>query len=525
MPARNVLVLVVVTAACLAAWGVRGRDPATRRLAEVLAVAERVSLEPIDRRGLIDAAVAAVVARLGDDAAFFDAAVSDAAPFDAAPFDAAPRDAGDGPDTAAGDPFGGVGLELAIDESAGEPVVIAPRAGAAAWVAGVRVGDRIVAIDGVATRGLPLSEVVQRLRGRPGEVVTLQVCSASSIVAPDGPPRRAAGAEANRCAVPREVTLVREIVLPETVVGDRRRADGSWTWELEDAPGIAIVRITAFGERTAAEFDAALATIAGGAASGCAGLVLDLRGNEGGSPTAAVAVCDRFLEGGVIMATRRRRGVGTAVDIARATRETSIDVPVAVLVDHRTAGVAEVVAACLQDHGRAAIVGSRTAGRGVVQSLVTLGDGSRVRLPTAEYLRPAGLGDPAAQPFGRDHGRLHRPEGAGDAARWGVEPDAGLSIEPTGAALARLAVWRRHRDAPLGGFPVIQVSALATPAAESFGPLPPLPRDIDTVLATAVDWIQSQVATTSTRASEAAADLGSEEEAAGDADQAMQPGP
>jgi len=196
-----------------------------------------------------------------------------------------------------------------------------------------------------------------------------------------------------------------------------------------------------------------------------------------------------------------------------------------VLVDRRTAGVAEVVAACLQDHGRAAIVGSRTAGRGVVQSLVTLGDGSRVRLPTAEYLRPAGLGDPAAQPFGKDHGRLHRPEGAGDAARWGVEPDAGLSIEPTGAALARLAVWRWHRDAPPGGFAVNQVSALVGLAGESSGPLPPLPRDVDTVLATAIDWIQTQVATARTGVSEAAADLGGEKEAAGDADQTMEPGP
>jgi len=236
-------------------------------------------------------------------------------------------------------------------------------------------------------------------------------------------------------------------------------------------------------------------------------------------------VCDRFLEDGVIVATRRRRGVGTTVDIARATRETSIDVPVAVLVDRRTAGVAEVVAACLQDHGRAAIVGSRTAGRGVVQSLVTLGDGSQVRLTTAEYLRPAGLRDPAAQPFSKDRGRLHRPEGAGDAARWGVEPDPGLSIEPTGTALARLAVWRWHRDTPPGGFPVTQVSALATSTGESFGPLPPLPRDVDTVLATAVAWIEPQVAAARTRASEATADLGGEEEAAGDADQAMQPGP
>jgi carboxyl-terminal processing protease len=514
MPARNVLVLVVVTAACLAAWAVRGRDPATRRLAEVLAVAERVSLEPVDRRGLIDAAVAAVVARLGDDAALFDAAVFDAASFDA----------GNGPAAAAGDPFGGVGLELAIDESSREPVVIAPRAGAAAWVAGVRGGDRIVAIDGVATRGLTLSEVVQRLRGPPGEAVTLRVCSASSIVAPDGPSLLPAGEEVARCAVPREVTLVREIVLPETVVGDRRRPDGSWTWDLEDAPGIAILRITAFGERTAAEFDAAFATIAGGAAGGCAGLVLDLRGNEGGSPAAAVAVCDRFLQDGVIVATRRRRGVGTTVDIARATRETSIDVPVAVLVDRRTAGVAEVVAACLQDHGRAAIVGSRTAGRGVVQSLVTLGDGSQVRLTTAEYLRPAGIGDPAGHLLSKGRGRLHRPEGAGDAARWGVEPDPGLSIEPTGAALARLAVWRWHRDTPPGGSPVIRVVALEPSAAESFDPLPPLPRDVDAVLATAVEWLQTQVATALTGPSEAAADLGSEEETAGDADQAMQPG-
>jgi len=502
MPTRNVLLLVVVTASCLAAWAVRGRDPATRRLAEVLAVAERVSLEPVDRRGLIDAAVAAVIARLDEDAVFFDPAS---------------RDPGDGPAAATGTPFGGVGLELAIDDSSGEPVVISPRPGAAAWVAGVRRGDRIVAIDGAATRGQPLSEVVQRLRGRPGEMVTLRICGASSNASPEGPSLLPAGAEGARCAVPQEVRLVREIVLPETVVGDRRRADGSWTWDLEDAPGIALLRVTAFGERTAAEFDAALAAIAGGVGGGCAGLVLDLRGTEGDSLAAAVAVCDRFLEDGVIVATRRRRGVGTAIDVARATRETSIDVPVAVLVDRRTAGVAEVVAACLQDHGRAAIVGSRTAGRGVVRSLVALGDGTQVRLTTAEYLRPAGLGDPS-------RGRLHRSEDAGEAVRWGVEPDRGLSIEPTGAALARLALWRRARDTPADRLPVIQVSAIEVSADDSYASQPARPRDVDAVLAAAVDWIEARQAATTTGASEAAADLGGEEETAGHADQAVAAG-
>jgi carboxyl-terminal processing protease len=530
MPARNVLFLVIVTAACLAAWSVRDRDPAGRRLGAVLAAADRVSLAPIDRDALIDAAVATVVARLDEDGTVV---------------------AGGEPQpAAAGERFGGVGLDLVLDEATKEPVVAAARVGAAAWKAGVRGGDRIVGIDGVPTRGLPLAEVARRLRGPPGEPVTLRI--QGDRIQGDGrgggvDPAAIVGqtlvpvtAEAGPPAAPREVTVVREIVLPDTVVGDRRRADGSWRWQLEDAPGIAVVRILAFGERTAAEFAAAVATIvgetslekgAGDSAAAGAGLVIDLRGTEGGSLAAAVAVCDRLVDEGVIVATRRRRGAGTAVDVVRATPEVAAGIGrVAVLVDHRTAGVAEVVAACLQDHGRAAVVGSRTAGRGAVQTLVPVGDGSTLRLTTAEHLRPAGVADPS-------RGRLQRPAGAHESARWGVAPDPGLSLEPTGAALERLASWRRDRDRPAGDFAVIQAAAVGGAAgdlavAASTGPATG-PCTVDAVLAAAVAWIRAPARVASTCeepvesepvASETRVDFGREEEAARDADEAVAAG-
>jgi len=510
MPARNMLFLIVISAGCLAAWAVRDRDAADHRLREVLAAAERVRLEPIDRNALVDAAIAAVVGRLEDDC---DTAV-----------------AGAGPASDEGTAFGGVGLELAIDEPSGEPQVTTASSGAAAWLAGIRGGHRIVAIDGEPTRGLPLSEVAQRLRGQPGEAVTLRIRSDSV----DGPGPRGVGAEPGRHDSPRDVTLVRQVVLPETVFGDRRRADGSWSWHLEDAPGIALVRIAAFGERTAAEFDAAFATITASWPEPdreCRGLVLDLRGNPGGSLATAVAICDRLIDEGVIVATRRRRGTGTRVEVIRATRDATagprgtrlLGLPVTVLIDRRTAGVAEVVAACLQDHGRAAVIGGRSAGRATVQSPVPLQDGSTLRLTTAEYLRPAGF----AAPF---RSRLHRPDGASETDPWGVEPDPGLSLEPTGAALHRLGSWRRDRDTPAGGSTVLQVAATDMPVGGSFGAPPLLPCEVDAVLATAVAWITAHgdappAVPAAADASEAPANLRGEEEAPRDADDAIPSGP
>jgi carboxyl-terminal processing protease len=338
----------------------------------------------------------------------------------------------------------------------------------------------IASIDGVDTRGMSVRDAVDILRGDVGSTVAVGLRRASSGSGIDG----AGPADDSRM-----VTLVREIVRTESVLGDRRRPDGTWDWFVEGEPGIACVRITSCGDRTLAELDAALATIA--AAPALQGLVLDLRGNPGGLLGVAIDVCDRFLDDGVIVSTRRRgSGGAVVVEPRRATPGSTLaGVPIAVLIDGLTASAAEIVAACLQDHGRAVIVGSRSFGKGTVQSIIPLSDGRRLlKLTTAEYVRP-------------DETSVQR---RGGEPGWGVAPDVGREVDLTGDVREAHRAWRRRRDMLSETSPHHEASP---PSAGD------LPRGMDPALALAIDAIVS-----------AATDFRGEEEAAGDADEAAAAG-
>lgn len=412
MPIRNLVFLVAAAVVCVTAWAARERDAYGRRFGEVLGHIDRAALEPVTGEDLFHTAVAAAVGRLDENSAYLrDEERTDL-------------------ESLLDQQFGGVGLELAIDEATRTPTVLAPVPHAPAWRAGIVAGDVIQAIDDAPTKGMPLREAVRRLRGRPGETVRLRVVAAA--------PRSTLDPAAAGAAAVRDVTLVRETVKVESVLGDRRRADGSWEWMVEDAPGIALVRIASFGDHTITDLDAALGVIERQAGDGLRGLVIDLRGNGGGLLSAAVETCDRFLDDGVIVATVGRRGGDGAAE-ATATRRAEpgavlSGVPLAILVDGLTASAAEIVAACLQDHARARIVGSRTYGKGTVQSILPLSDGrSLLKLTTSEYLRPS-------------KANIHRRRGDGETAVWGVSPDPGCEITPTAAQLERTRAWRRGRD-------------------------------------------------------------------------------
>ena len=461
MPKRNLLLLSLITAMSLVAWLARDHGREARQIGEVLGAIERSYLRPVDPDELATAAIDGIVAALDEHSAVVDGA--------------ARREL----EAALDQEFGGVGLELT---SAPEGIVVhAPIVGGPAWRAGIAAGDAIVAIDGVDTRGLAVRDAVAILRGDIGSSVVLGLRRAVADRGIDGVRAVDEG---------RSVTLLREVVRTQSVLGDRRLSDGSWDWFVEGEPGVGFVRITSFGERTAAELDAALATIA--AAPALRGLVIDLRGNPGGLLTAAVDVCDRFLDDGLIV-SMRRRGAGR-VDVMEPRRATPgavlAGVPIAVLVDGLTASAAEIVAACLQDHARAVVVGTRSFGKGTVQSIMPLSDGRRLlKLTTAEYVRPRAGGDSERSAHGA----------------WAVAPDAGREIDVTAQARAALETWRRRRDAPpvsgADGQPEAGVSA------------GDLPRQIDSVLALALEALPSREA-----------DFSGEEEAAGDADEAVSAG-
>jgi carboxyl-terminal processing protease len=459
MPVRNVLFLILATAGCLAAWIAKERDRRGHRLNEVLSYVEAAYIEPIGGEPLFGAAVDGIVSRLDENSAFVSGGEQRQL------------------EAALDQQFAGVGLEVELAPEGGDLTVVAPVVGGPAWRAGIVPGERVVGIDGAATRGMSLDEAVRLLRGPPGTAVAVRLL-----------PPAAAGTAADAGAS-RELRLERELVGVESVQGDRRRPDGSWDWWLEDEPGIALVRINGFGERTVAEFDAALAAVEAAAVAESGGrprgVVIDLRGNPGGLLAPAVEICDRLLDEGVIVSTRGR---DPDADVRRATPGAALaGVPLAVLIDGLTASSAEIVAACLQDHGRAVVVGSRSYGKGTVQSILPLSAGGLLKITTSEYRRPSGA-------------PIHRRPGDEAAAVWGVVPDAGGEVVPSGRALERLRRWRRVRDLPL--------AADAPPAAVG----DERPRDVDEVLARGLERLADP--------SQGRGDLGREEEAAGHADEA-----
>lgn len=448
MPKRNLFVMLLLVAVAAASWFARGRTEHGRRLGEVLATVERSYLEPVGQDELFAAAVAGVFSRLDEHSEFV---------------------AGDRRqelESRLDQEFGGVGLELAESPEPREISVLSPLVGSPAWHAGIAAGDRIGAIDGVPTRQMTVDEASRRLRGRPGTSVVVTIIPAAG--------------RAEDPAAARDVSLVREMVKTESVLGDRRRPDGSWEWMAEgESPGCFLVRITSFGERTPAELRRALDAIESRLAEGADAdaILLDLRGNGGGLLSAAVEVCDLFLDDGVIVSTRGRRdgtaeGDGAVRDVRRATRGAAVPgLRMAVLVDGLTASAAEVVAACLQDHGRAVVVGSRTFGKGTVQSILPLSDGSGlVKLTTSEYLRPSRV-------------TIHRRADDGSRDAWGVSPDPGCELTATRRQIESFETWRRRRDAvPAKG----STADGDEPRSQAV-----LPRQVDPVLAKAVDALRS----------------------------------
>jgi carboxyl-terminal processing protease len=252
--------------------------------------------------------------------------------------------------------FDGVGLELAIRDD--QLVVVAPIADTPAERAGIRPGERVLRIDGATTHDMPLTEAIRRMKGAAGTPLTLEVAG--------DPP-----------AAPRALTLVRDRVRTQSI-----------DWRIADPEaGHVVVRIKSFQDRT----DAALKKALDGAREQLhreiGGLVLDLRNDPGGLFDQSVRVADRFLREGVIVTTEGRGRRAVEVERAR-DRETEPPYPMIVLVNGGTASASEIVAGALQDHGRAVIMGTQTFGKGSVQSVIDLEDGSGLKLTVARYYTP-----------------------------------------------------------------------------------------------------------------------------------------
>ncbi len=272
--------------------------------------------------------------------------------------------------------FCGVGVVVAIRGDC--PTVISPMENTPASRAGIRTGDRLVAIDSVDTRAASLEEIVTRLRGDAGTPVRLSLLRM--------------GAER-----PITLTLLRERIDVKSVIGPLF-FDG----------GIAYVGLRRFCETTADDLESALAALDD---RGVEGLILDLRGNPGGLLSQAVHVADHFVPPGEVIVEVRSRDPADCRTFRASTRA-KWSRPVAVIVDGGSASAAEIVAGAIQDHHRGLIVGSETFGKGSVQSIFSLESRHAIKLTTAAYFTPSG----------RSVERTSGPDGEGKA-EGGITPD------------------------------------------------------------------------------------------------------
>jgi len=251
--------------------------------------------------------------------------------------------------------FGGLGIEITLRDDV--LTVVAPIEGTPAYRAGIQPGDRILKIEGLTTKDMQLSDAVKRMRGKPGSKITI------SIV-------REGWSE------PKDFFITREQIRVQSV-----RAN-----QLE--PGIEYIRLRQFQEQTANDLETSLDKYV--KEGKIQGLVLDLRNNPGGLLTAAVEVTEKFLESGKLVVYTEGRVRNQNMRFSSNAKRVFSDFPIVVLVNQGSASASEIVAGALQDWGRAVVIGTQSFGKGSVQTIIPLSDGSGLRLTTAKYFTPKG---------------------------------------------------------------------------------------------------------------------------------------
>lgn len=251
--------------------------------------------------------------------------------------------------------FGGIGFEITIRDKV--LTVVAPIEDTPASRAGIQSGDMILRIEGKSTKDMNLIDAVKLMRGPQGSNVTITLMRQGFTE-------------------PKDLTLTRAIIPIRSIRSKM----------LE--PGYGYIRISQFIERTLPDMESALNKM-GSAEGPPKGLILDLRNNPGGLLEQAVKVADQFLDGGMIVYTEGRVE-GQKMKFFAQKKEKVRDYPLIVLVNGGSASASEIVAGALQDHGRAVILGTHTFGKGSVQTIIPLEDGSAVRLTTARYFTPNG---------------------------------------------------------------------------------------------------------------------------------------
>jgi carboxyl-terminal processing protease len=312
------------------------------QLGRVLVFVENHYVDAVERDKLVEGAIHGMVAELDPHSAYMD-------PKEYAAFTEETEGT-----------FAGIGVEVDYRDEA--VTVIAPIAGSPAERAGLRSGDQILAVDDKPLRGLPVDKIVELMRGKPKSHVGLAV-------------KRPGQTNLLR------FDLVRENIHVPSVEGKRLRGD------------VGYIRLKQFQTGTHEELLRAVASLQEGGEA-LRGVLLDIRNNPGGLVDEAEAVADEFLSGGEIYSTRHR---GQILEEARAHPGGALTrLPTVLVVNEYSASSAELLAGALQDNGRAQVVGSRTFGKGSVQTIFELPGGAGMRLTTMRYYTPSGRAIQAA---------------------------------------------------------------------------------------------------------------------------------
>jgi carboxyl-terminal processing protease len=294
--------------------------------------------------------------------------------------------------------YGGIGVQVLANRETGRVQVVTTFPNSPAFRAGIRPGDEIERVNGQTLRVLTTEDVVEQVSGPAGTSVNLTIR------------RRASGSLI-------DLTLVREEIHLESLLGDQRLPDQQWDFMIDKENRVGYVRLASYNSDAVEQLRAVLDDLQKHEARG---FILDLRNNPGGALDGAVNVCDLFLQDGEIV---RIEGRSNEARIYRAHAEGTrllpeASHPIVVLINRNSASASEIVAGALQDHHRATIIGERSYGKGSVQRVYPMeGGSSNLRLTTARYLRPSGR-------------NIHKFTGAKEADEWGVRPDIEVKLAP-----------------------------------------------------------------------------------------------
>jgi carboxyl-terminal processing protease len=312
--------------------------------------------------------------------------------------------------------FGGIGIKIGTDRG-GQVFVESPMVGTPAYEAGILAGDLIVKIDGKSTETMSLKKAVDMIQGEPGQQVVLSVVHEGS-------------------KKPVDIPITRAEIHVDSVLGDVRKADKleEWDFMMDRTNRIAYLRVVQFGETTVTELTAVIDQLQ---KEGMRGLIIDLRGNPGGLLKAAVETSSLFLPEGKKVVTTKGRDRREEVYESRKERTMppgGTDYPIVVLVNRWSASASEIVAAALQDHHRAIIIGERSYGKGSVQNVIQLESGtSALKLTTASYWRPSGK-------------NIHRFPDSKEEDEWGVRANEGFEVKLSDEERLEYYKYRRDRD-------------------------------------------------------------------------------